>query len=175
MNHWNRRGGILSTLLLTFLALIALAVGAVILVVQNVRVQTVHRSSGEDVTIDTPGGRIDIRGRDNMDPSALGIPIYPGAKRTKDGGGATFAWTSAEGDEEKGLSVAGADLYTPDSVQQVIDYYRGQLPNWIIVTDRHGQTRMEYTHGGYKRIIAIRSKGDGTHIGVASIGEPASN
>jgi hypothetical protein len=35
--------------------------------------------------------------------------------------------------------------------------------------------RMELREGGYKRIVAIRERHDGTHIGVASIGEPASN
>jgi hypothetical protein len=56
-----------------------------------------------------------------------------------------------------------------------VDYYRNQLPNWVVVKERHGAVRMELREGGYKRIIGIHERYDGTHIGVASIGEPASN
>jgi hypothetical protein len=171
----HRRGGILSGLLLTGLAIVALAVLAGFYLARNVRVMTAHRNSGDDVSIETPGGRIEIRAHENLDPATLGVPIYPGARRSKDGGGATFAWTSHDGNEEKGLSVAGAELYTPDSAGRVLEYYRSQLPNWLIVTERDGSTRFEFKRGGYKRIIAIREKGEGTRIGVASVGEPASN
>lgn len=57
----------------------------------------------------------------------------------------------------------------------MLDYYRTQLPNWMIINERAGAVRLELREGGYKRIIGIRERHDGTHIGVASVGEPASN
>src|SRR6266481_2274745 len=96
-----RRGGILSGLLLTGLAIVALAVLAGFYLARNVRVMTAHRNRGDDVSIETPGGRIEIRAHEDLDPATLGVPIYPGAKRSKDGGGATFSWTSSDGREEK--------------------------------------------------------------------------
>jgi hypothetical protein len=66
-------------------------------------------------------------------------------------------------------------MVTSDSLDKVVDYYRNQLPNWVVVKERHGAVRMELREGGYKRIIGIHERYDGTHIGVASIGEPASN
>jgi hypothetical protein len=56
-----------------------------------------------------------------------------------------------------------------------VDYYRAQLPNWIIVNERGGGVQLELRDGGYKRIVAIHERHDGTHIGVASVGEPAAN
>ena len=66
-------------------------------------------------------------------------------------------------------------MVTSDPVDKVVDYYRAQLPNWIIVNERLGGVRLELRDGGYKRIIAIHERHDGTHIGVASVGERAAN
>jgi hypothetical protein len=171
----SRRGGILSGLLLTALAIAILGILAASWVVHNVRVRTVERADGGDVSIDIPGGHFRVRGRDNVDARALGVPVYPGAKRGKDGGGATFEWTSSDGKDEKDIAVAGGELFTPDPVSKVADWYRERLPGWLIVTERDGSVRMEFKESGQKRMVAIREKGDGTHIGVASVGEPASN
>jgi hypothetical protein len=171
----SRRGGILSGLLLSGAVIVALAVIAGFYLARNVRVMTTHQRRGDTVSIETPGGSIAIRAHEDLDPAILGVPMYPGARRSKDGGGATFAWNSRDGDEEKAFSVAGVELYTTDSADKVVGYYRSQLPKWLIVTERDGTTRFEFTRGGYKRIIAVREKGEGTRIGVASVGEPASN
>jgi hypothetical protein len=170
-----RRGGVLSGLLFMFLAIIVLAIATGLYIARNVRVQTTHRHGGDDVSIETPGGRINIRAHEDLDPAAVGIPIYPGATRRKDSGVASLEWASADGTVEKGVSFAGAGLYTPDPEFKVLEYYRTQLPGWLVVTDRDGSTRFEFRKGGYKRMIAIHEKNDGTHIGIASIGDPASN
>ena len=65
-------------------------------------------------------------------------------------------------------------MISDDSVQQVADFYREQLPNWLITKDGH-EVKMEFKDGGYKRIISIEAKHDGTHIGVASFGQAAAN
>lgn len=170
-----RRGGILSSLLFTVLVCVGLAIVAGLYVARNVRVETTHRNGGDDVSIDTPGGRIQIRAHEDLDPATLGIPIYPGATRRKDSGVATFEWSSVDGKEEKGVSFAGASLFTEDPSSKVVDYYRTQLPNWLIVRDRDGSNHFELRKGGYKRMIAIHEKHGGTYIGVASVGDPASN
>ena len=45
----------------------------------------------------------------------------------------------------------------------------------MIADDRGDGFRMELAEGGYKRIVAIHGRSDGTHIGVATIGAPAAN
>jgi hypothetical protein len=170
-----RRGGILSGLLFTFLMCVALAVVAGMYIARNVRVETMHRHGGDDVSIDTPGGRLAIRAHEDLDPAAVGVPIYPGATRRKDSGVATFEWSSADGKQEKGLAFAGASLFTQDDSQKVLAYYRSQLPNWMAVTDHDGSTRFELRKGGYRRMIIVHEKDGGTNIGIASVGDPASN
>jgi hypothetical protein len=171
-----RAGGAGLYVLLTLLTIVVLGIVGVGYVARSVKVATVHRANGDDVSIQTPGGQFRIRAHENLDPAALGVPMYPGAKHTKDGGGATFEWTSSDGKNDKSMAVAGGDYITSDAPDTVRAWYHDHLPNWVVVTDRHDKNaRFELNDGGYKRIIAIREKSDGTHIGVATVGEPASN
>ena len=163
-NH-PRRGGILSGLLFSGFAVVVLIIAAGLFIARNVRIQTAHRNGGDNVSIETPGGHFSIRAHENLDPSALDLPVYPGSRRSKDSGMATFEWTSADGKHDKGMAVGGASMITDDSEEKVLAWYRGQLPNWLAVTDRDGSTRFELNKGGFKRIIVIHEKSDGTHIG----------
>ena len=168
------RDGRIGGCFILLIVLACVACGAVYLL-RNLRVLKTQRAGSQEVSIDTPAGRFEIRARKDVDPAALGMPVYPGAKRTKDGGGATFQWLSRDGKDDKGLSVSGGELSTPDSAGKVLEYYRAQLPNWVITQNRDGSTQFELKDGGFRRIIVVREKGDGTHIGIANIGEPASN
>ena len=171
-----RRGGIISGLL-TFLGiLVVLAFVGGIFLAKNVSVRTIHRDRGEDVAIAVPGGNFSIRAHDSMDPASIGVPVYPGATRRKNSsGGATFRWSSADGKGDKDFGVAGGEFLTSDSPDEVLAWYRSQLPHWVSVEEDDHLTHLELREGGYKRIVAIRQKVDGTHIGVVSIGEAASN
>jgi hypothetical protein len=168
------RDGRIGGCFILLIVLGCIAFGAVYFL-RNLRIVKTHSGGREDVSIDTPAGRIEIRAHKDVDPAALGMPVYPGATRTKDGGGATFQWLSRDGKDDKGLSVSGGELRTPDSAAKVLDYYRTQLPNWVITRNRDGSTQFELKEGGYRRIIVVHEKGDGTHIGIANIGQPASN
>jgi hypothetical protein len=171
-----RRGGILSGLLLIGAGLTCLVVVSAIYLAHNIRVDARSGAGGENVSMDIPGGHLSVRAHDGLDPEALGVPVYPGAKRSRDhSGGAVFEWNPADGGENKGLSVAGGETVTSDSASKVLDYYRRELPAWKIVEERDGGTRLELDKGGYKRFIAIEEKSDGTHIGIASVGEATAN
>jgi hypothetical protein len=161
---------------LTVATMVVCGVLAVVFVARNIKVTKVRRAGGNDVSIQVPGGQFNIRAHENLDPATLGMPIYPNARYAKQGGGASFEWTSSDGKGDKAMSVAGGDYVTADSASTVLAWYKGQLPNWVVVTDRGGNNaRFELTAGGYKRIVALREKSDGTHIGVATVGKPASN
>jgi len=104
------------------------------------------------------------------------VPLYPGARPLKHrGGDAVVEWTSKGEENDKGFAISASEMVTDDPVDQVAGYYRKELPNWVVVQERGGAVRMELREGGYKRIVAIRAEHDRTHIGVASVGEPASN
>ena len=171
----SRRGGIVWGLLITAAGLLCLAIVVGLAIARNVRVRTDTTRGGDNVSIETPAGNFSIQAH-NAGKDLVDIPSYPGARR-KDhsGGGAVFKWTSNDDREDKGLTVAGEEMITSDSVDEVVKFYRTQLPAWVLSHDRDGAIHLKLDKGGQKRFVAITAKSDGTHIGVASIGEPASN
>lgn len=174
--HCSHRGGILFGLLLSGLVVVCLMIAGGVFLARNIRVQTTARNGGDDVTIDTPVGHLSVRAHEKAGTAAEGVPLYPGARSArKSGGDAVVEWTSNSGKNDTGFSLTASEMVTSDPVDKVVGYYRGQLPNWIIVNERLGGVRLELRDGGYKRIIAIHERHDGTHIGVASVGEPAAN
>jgi hypothetical protein len=171
----SRRGGILFGFLVSGLVVVCLLIACGMFLARSIRVQTVSRNGGDDVSIDTPGGQLSIHAHDKAG-TVTGVPFYPGARSEKNsGGGAVIQWNSNNGKHDGGFAVSASEMVTSDPVDKVVDYYRAQLPNWIVVNERDGAVRMELRDGGYKRIIGIHERHDGTHIGVASVGEPAAN
>lgn len=169
------RGGVLMGLLITGISLVCLAVVIGLAVARNIRVHTLSRNGGDDVSIETPAGNFSVHARGSHGSATLDVSSYPGARHKKDsGGGASFEWTSRDG-REGGMTVAGDEMITDDPADRVVEFYKSRDPHWIVAENRRGHIRMELVEGGYKRFVAIQEKGDGTHIGVASIGGPAAN
>ncbi len=170
----SRKGGIISGLLfaamVVFMALFLVGV----VVPRTIHIRSVNDENGTDVAIDTPDGRLNIRAHDHMNPAINGVPIYPGAYRADDGG-ANIEWASKDGRSDKNLYIIAGEFRTKDSVSQVVEFYRRQLPSLMIVSRRDESARLKYKDGGLQRIISIEERDDETHIGVASIGDRASN
>jgi hypothetical protein len=172
----SQRGGIISGLLTIFGIIVLIAFASGLYLARNVRVQTTHRDRGDDVAISVPGGSLSIQAHHSMDPAAIGVPVYPGATRRKDSsGGANFRWETSDGKGDKNLGIAAGEFLTQDSADRVLSWYRSQLPHWVAVEEDDHITHFELRDGGFKRIVSIKQKSDGTHISVVSIGEPASN
>ncbi len=172
----SRRGGVLLGLLLSALAGVCLLIVFGIYVASHVAIVSHDRVGGSDVSIDLPGGHLSVRAHDHGGSAVVGVPVYPGSRREADsGGGAVVQWSSDRDGKDKGFAVSASEMVTDDPVDKVADYYRQQLPNWVFVTKRNGEFHMELQDGGYKRIVEIHEKHGQTHIGVATVGEPASN
>lgn len=169
------RGGVIFRFLLFCVLLIFLASLAGVRLMRNFHLRTVRHNGGDDVAFETPAGSFRVRAHESMNPAAIGVPVYPGARRTDSSGGAEFEWVSADGHDEKGMSVAGASFITADPASKVIEFYRAQLSNLVVIKEHGKHVRLEYTEHGLKRIIAIHEENDGTHIGLAAVGPPASN
>jgi hypothetical protein len=174
----SRRGGVLMGVALTLVTLVVVAAIVGLTIARNVKVDTTASRDGDHVTINTPAGSFSIQAHEHGKLPATDLPIYPGARPTKDSGGADFQWTSADGRVEKGLAVAGAEFITSDSASSVYDFYQAKLPGWV-VSHEHGQTRFEESPEARgtepRRFVVIHGKADGTHIGVATVGAPAAN
>jgi len=174
----SERGGVLAGVLLAFLILAALAVVGVFLggmyLADNIHVQKTRGTNGETVEVETPIGSMRVQAHKKLDPKLIGVPVYPGAVREdRDGGAASFDFNYDSSHKE--FTVLAAEYSTDDSVDRVKEFYHHKLPHWMISESHDGHLRMEYTEDGYKRIVAIGEKHGRTHIGLASVGEPASN
>jgi len=159
----------LKNLLIALLVLVCLAVIAGQYLARNVRVNSQDTANGERVRVETPFGSVRVDGHKELSPDAIGVPIYPGADRAKkDSGGATvdIEWGSGE----KQISVAAAEYTTADSPGKVREFYHSHLPGWKV--ENHEIVSFD---SGRKRIISIKERGGITHIGIASVGEPAVN
>jgi len=176
-NH-SQAGGVLAGVSVAFLILAALAVVGVFMAgmyfAENIHVEKIRGAHGETVKVDTPIGSMRVQAHEKLDPKLIGVPVYPGAIREDEhGGGASFEFDSDSTHKE--FAVMAAEYSTNDSVDKVKEFYHRELPHWIISKARHGKIQMEYTEDGYKRIVAIHEQDGRTRIGLASVGEPASN
>ncbi len=171
------KGGVVAALLISILVIAALALGAMLFtglyVARNVRVERSDGAHGETVRVETPVGALQVR-HGALDPAKLGIPMYPGATLWTDRGKAADLQFDF-GNDHKELSITAAKFRTSDPAGKVIDYYRRQLPHWIVSHQRHGEFHMEYSEGGYKRIIVVKERSGTTEIALASVGEPGEN
>ncbi len=157
-----------------FIAVTSLVVGSLI-IASNVHLQHRDTPDGARVRVETPFGDMNIHASDTLKPEAAGIPVYPGALRDhNNAGGVTFDFQSQDGGQKQ-FSLVTAEYYTKDTAAQVSEFYRSSLPHWIFTERRDGEIKMEYSQGGYKRMIAIHEDRGRTNIGIAALGEPGVN
>jgi hypothetical protein len=171
-----RRGGALAGVILTVLMLGFLGIAALVAtglyIADNVRV-TESDARGA-ATLETPFGSIHVRDNARLDPKHMGVPIYPGAVRER-GSRKLASFRFDFGDVHKAFAVSAAEYRTSDSVDRVADFYRGQLPHWLISQKEGGGMQLSFTKHGYKRFVCIYEDDGETRIALASVGEPASN
>lgn len=173
----SRRGGVVAVILIIVGLFAAVLAMAVWIVVKTVRVNESGVDHGKNVSIDLPGAHINIQKQPKLDPASIGVPIYPGAvlasKNTS--GGASLSFSTDDGKDDAFLSVSAAEYVTRDSVEKVVAFYKGKLKTWTFAKKKSTIFEFELTDGKWKRVVGIHEKSGGTHIGVASIGEPAGN
>jgi hypothetical protein len=155
-----------------------------VLIVRQIHVKESGTGDQKSVNIETPLGNMAVKPRKDLDPSSVGIPVYPGATRSDDRGGAEFQFDA--GDFHKEFDVAGALYYTADPVDKVRQYYEQKFPDWkvnsgagsnvnINGTQYNNGWHLETHDGNRVRTISVNSSEGRTRIAVASLGPPASN
>jgi len=169
----------MNTLLKTLIVIAVIIAGTVIMltlgavfVVRNIHVRETESSDKKNVRIETPLGSIGIHENEGLDPESVGIPLYPGARRSNDKGGADFQLDGSQ--IHKDFSISASTYYTSDPPDKVREFYQHQFPDWHTHWDRDA-LNIEMKSGGRIRSVGIKPDGDGTRIVVASAGAPASN
>ncbi len=170
------RGGVLAGILLVILILGVLVVAALVstglYIAHNVRVT--ERTARGETTVETPFGTVRVRESSRFDPERLGLPVYPGAVREEDSRKLASLHFDF-GEHHKDFAILAAAYRTSDPIDKVTDFYRTELPHWMSSQKAHGGFQLEMTEHGYRKIVVIHEDGGETRIGLASVGEPASN
>ena len=171
------------TILIVVAGVVVMLGVAGLLIVRQIHVKETGAGNQKTVNVETPFGNVSVHPRKDLDPSSIGIPVYPGATRSDDRGGADFQFDA--GDYHKEVDVAGAVYSTDDSVDKVREYYEQKFPDWkqahggsdVIVNGSHynGGWHLETHDGNRVRSISVNSSDGHTRIAVASLGPPASN
>lgn len=115
---------------------------------------------GENVKVETPFGSV----RTTNDPQEaarnLGVDLYPGAQTQKEGSASvTFG----------SVHTVSLTSETPDSPQQVCDFYRSRFPNAMVTTTDANQCTI--VSNDHKNMITINAKvdGDKTRIVISNV------
>ncbi|HYM09094.1 MAG TPA: hypothetical protein VEU62_00100 [Bryobacterales bacterium] len=141
------------------------------------QVHVTQRRDGQDgeesVKVDTPFGRLRVQKQRDVDPKLLGIPLYPGAVVANDDSSARVDLDLDFAD--KSLRVLAVQMETPDSFDQVVDFYRQEAADFTFTHKSGREAQFLLQHGRSKKVIAITEKNGRTRISLANIGEPEAN
>ncbi|MGH9531552.1 MAG: hypothetical protein ACRD2Q_04115, partial [Terriglobales bacterium] len=136
------------------LALIVAATGC------GLRVEEKTEGKDKKVEITTPVGELKVRSNDDVDVKDIGLPEYPGARRSRDKheSGAHVSITTAL----FGLKVVAAEFESDDEPQKVLSFYRPHLEKYGKVTECHGNVDFR-DKNGEKEIHCKQGKDAGDH------------
>jgi hypothetical protein len=152
----------------TVLKIILIVVGVIVLfVVLAVAIigygayrvsKAVHRASSGDVSFSTPnGGSFSTGNSAGIASSDLGVPEYPGARRSN---GGMKMKTSAG-------SLITASFTTPDSTDQVTTFYKDRMGAQANVMQGDDSTILSSgENGDDKIVVTITPEGSGTKIAI---------
>ncbi len=129
--------------------------------------------TAKSVNIKTPVGSFDVH--KDISEAALGLPIYPGAQRIKEGdNGATINFGLPE---HNNVRIVAGKYTTPDSLDKVRDYYQQQLGTTVTKfkdRDAEGKTVFEIKRPKDEKIVALKGEWGSTEIDLVRIVESGS-
>lgn len=136
----------------TFVHVVACIAVAALVACGGHKTTTVSSSSGEaTVTQDANGQSVTVKSSGNtvtvgasVDPSQLGVPMYPGARTNSAG---TVSYTGAD-------AGAMAAFNTPDSFEKVYDFYKSKLP-----ADSE-KMKMDSQEGSVAEFVVLAAEGE---------------
>ncbi|MGB7623029.1 MAG: zinc ribbon domain-containing protein [Terriglobia bacterium] len=171
-----KSGGALKVILIALGVIVILIVVAVVgaglfikkAVLDNVSVKEGPGGKAE-VSINTPKGQIKLNAKSEVSEEKLGVPIYPGAQAEE--GSGSF---SISGEGAKGGTFGGASFTTRDSVDKVVEFYKGRLGSKVNAFDSTSEGKhtvvLNVSAQDSWKTITIADEGTGvTKISVASL------
>ena len=155
-------------IVLLLLALIVIVSGLVVwgglrYISRGVQVHVSDAKNGKQVSIQTPVGSFEVN-KTEVSEAQLGLPIYPGATRAKDGDSAAVSMNFGG---EHAVHLTVGKFETTDDLDKVRSFYQTRVGNEVTKfteKDNEGKTVFEIKHRGQERIVALKNTGGGTRI-----------
>lgn len=170
-----QRGGaivkVLIGLTLVVGLLAAAGIGLAVYMARHIAV----KERGNNVRVETPFGSLRVARNAHVDARQFGIPLYPGAARVEDHRKLASVEFDLGDDGRNAFTVMAAEYTTTDSADRVAAFYREKFPSCVFKQKAGREWEIYLNEQGFKRIVSIRETQGRTHIGLASIGEPAAN
>jgi hypothetical protein len=145
--------------------LIAFLVGAVALwaIARSSAITQTQTKSGNAIHVHTPIGTLDSEPQDKLDPRLAKVPVYPGALREDP----ASAQTVTRMDLNHGvLEEVSSDYWTPDSADEVWQFYRRQFPDWPRNLDESVGKELIHSEPDGVRLIRVTRQNDRTVIAI---------
>lgn len=135
---------------------IAFLVGAIALwaIAKNSTITATQTKAGKSLHVHTPIGTLDSEPQGKLDPRLAKLPVYPGAMREHP----ASAQVLTQMDFNHGvLQEVSSAYWTPDSADQVWQFYRHQLPDWPRnLAESSGKELIHPERDGVRLIRVIR-------------------
>jgi hypothetical protein len=113
--------------------------------------KAVHRSGNGDVSFSTPGGTISTGNSASISSADLGLPAYPGAKRSTGG----MRMKTPNG------SLITATFTTSDSASQVVDFYKSKMGDDATSMETGSSTMLSSGQNSHDKKVVTVSEHDG--------------
>ena len=142
---------------------IAFVVGAILLwsLAKNSTITETQTKAGKSIHVQTPIGALDSLPQEKLDPRLANLPSYPGALPED----AASAATLTQLDFNHGvLQEVRATYWTSDSVDNVWQFFRRQLPDWPRNLDESTGKELIHPERDGVRLIRVTRRADRTVI-----------
>ena len=121
-----------------------------------------------EVSVNLPGGKLNISSKGKLSEEQLGVPIYPGAQAAEGSGSVSFS-----GSEEKSGSFSVATFTTEDDLDQVVTFYKDKLGSKVTAVEstdeeKHTAVLKVATEHALKTITIEEQDNGTTKITIAS-------
>ena len=134
-----------------FLTACCVGIVAMWFIAKRTKISQVETKSGKAIHVDTPVLSMDVQDEAKLDARLARIPVYPGALAENPSGAQTVTEVHLGGRTLQEISVS---YRTPDSRQQVWEFYRQQLPEWPENLDE--SRGKELIHDEVDHVLLIR-------------------
>lgn len=137
-----------------------LGIGALTMIGLHIAKRTHVRQNGDNVTVETPFGKVESSKDPNQALKDLNVDIYPGAQvQTRGAASATFG----------NIHTVTAMFESSDSVDKVCSFYKSKFPGAAVSGSSENHCTLAQNQPPNMITINVESSGDGSKFQISSV------